>query len=293
MQIAFHIGANCTDEDRLLKSILKNASTLLQQGIAVPGPGKYRSLIRETIQALDGEYPTQDTREILLDAIVEDDDITRLVMSNDNFIAVPKRIFDSGVFYPQAEMKVRGLHQLFATDQISLFMGLRNPVSFLQETAKRAEATSLGAYLGLQDPTDLMWSDVIRRIKRAAPDTPLCVWCNEDTPLIWEDLIRRISGIAADSPILGEYDVLSGIISETGLAALQARMDADPTADRATRHNMIADVMEEHALPEQYEDHIDLPELDADTIIEMTENYEDDLEDIAQMEGVELIMPFA
>ena len=46
MQIAFHIGAHCTDEDRLLKSILKNAQMLSQLGIVVPGPGKYRSLIR-------------------------------------------------------------------------------------------------------------------------------------------------------------------------------------------------------------------------------------------------------
>lgn len=28
MQIVYHIGANCTDQDRLLKSVLKNAETL-------------------------------------------------------------------------------------------------------------------------------------------------------------------------------------------------------------------------------------------------------------------------
>lgn len=293
MQIVFHIGANCTDEDRLLKSILKNASALLHQRIAVPGPGKYRSLIRETIQSLDGGRPAPDTRDILLDAIVEEDDISRVVMSNDNFIAIPKRIFDSGLFYPQAEMKVRGLHQLFPHDEISLFMGLRNPASFLQETAKRAEVTHLGAYLGLLDPRDLLWSDVIRRIKLAAPDTPLCVWCNEDTPLIWEDLIRRISGVSPQSEIAGQYDLLSGIITPAGLSALEERMEALPSADRITRHDIIADIMQEHALPEQLEDDITLTELDPETITEMTENYEDDLEDIARMDGVELILPFA
>ena len=70
MQIAFHIGANCTDEDRLLKSVLRNADALLQQGIAVPGPGRYRKLIREAIESLDGAHPAQEARDVLLDAIV-------------------------------------------------------------------------------------------------------------------------------------------------------------------------------------------------------------------------------
>lgn len=121
MQIAFHIGANCTDEDRLLKSILRNASTLLQQGIAVPGPGKYRALLRESIQSLDGTSPSDDAREILLDAIVEEDDMQRVILSNDNFIAIPKRVFDRGVFYPQTESKVRGMCRLFPDDELSFY----------------------------------------------------------------------------------------------------------------------------------------------------------------------------
>ena len=69
MQIAFHIGANCTDEDRILKSLLKNVGSLSDVGIKVPGPGKYRRIIRETIQNLNGMPPAANTRGILLDAI--------------------------------------------------------------------------------------------------------------------------------------------------------------------------------------------------------------------------------
>jgi hypothetical protein len=54
MQIVYHIGANCTDQDRLLKSVLKNANTFATVGVKAPSPGKYRRLIRETIQSLDG-----------------------------------------------------------------------------------------------------------------------------------------------------------------------------------------------------------------------------------------------
>lgn len=293
MQIAFHIGANCTDEDRLLKSILKNADTLLQQGVAVPGPGKYRSLIRETIQNLDGAQPVPDTRDILIDAIIEDDAISRIVLCNDNFIAIPKRIFDHGIFYHQAEKKVRGLHQLFPNDDISLFLGMRNPVSFLNETARRAQVGSLSEYLGLLPALDIAWSDVIRRIKQAAPQTPLYVWCNEDTPLIWEQLIRLQTGLADDSPIVGGFDVLSGIISEEGMQTLLARLHEMAPKDQTAQQNIIADILEQYALADQTEDSINLPELSEAMITAMTEGYEDDLDDIARMEGVELILPFS
>ncbi len=38
MEIVYHLGAHCTDEDRLLRCLLKNRGILAQQGIIVPGP---------------------------------------------------------------------------------------------------------------------------------------------------------------------------------------------------------------------------------------------------------------
>jgi hypothetical protein len=292
MQIAFHIGANCTDEDRLLKSTLKNADILLRQGVAVPGPGKYRKLIREAIESLAGGAPTDEARDVLLDAIVEDDDIRRLVFSNDNFMTVPKRIFDHSVFYHQAEKKVRGLHDLFPEDEISLFMGMRHPAGFLQETLARAEAGSLAQYLGVMSPLEVRWSDVIRRIKLAAPHTPLYVWCNEDTPLVWEELIRLFAGIPADIAITGQFDVLSNIISREGLQTLTARMKEVPLDDVDARQGVIADVLEKHALPDLISDSIELPELDDAKVAEMSDAYDADMDIIADIEGVELILPF-
>lgn len=292
MQIAFHIGANCTDEDRLLKSILKNANTLLQQGVAVPGPGKYRSLIRETIQALDGAAPQADTRNILIDAIVENDDVDRLVMGNDNFICIPNRIFDDGLFYGQAEAKVRALRQLFAGDEIELFLGIRNPATFLQEALKRSKATSISAYLGLMHPEDISWVDVIRRIRQGAPDCPLTVWCNEDTPFLWEQLIRRISDVTKETEIVGGLDMLATIITDDGLAMLMEQLRQSPPLSDAARHEMMADILETHAIPDALEEVIELGDLDPALVVEMTESYENDIAEIAEMDGVTLLMPF-
>ncbi|MBQ2260134.1 MAG: hypothetical protein II336_02055 [Loktanella sp.] len=292
MQIAFHIGANCTDEDRLLKSVLKNADVLLQQGIGVPGPGKYRSLIREAIQRIIGTQPDPDSGDILLAAITETDNLRRLVLSNDNFISVPARIFDHDMFYPQAETKVRALHRLFPDEEIALFYGIRNPASFLQETVQRVKPGSLDAYLGALAPEDLRWSDVLRRIKKAAPDTPLTVWCNEDTPLLWDQLIRRLSGADPQTTIAGGLDLLARILTPAGLAAVSEQIARHPDASDADRHALIAEIWTGHAIPDAVEDEIEIAELDADLVDHLTRLYAQDLEVIASMDGVELLLPF-
>lgn len=292
MQIAYHIGANCTDEERLLKSVLRNASALLEQGIVVPGPSKYRRLLRETIQRLKGAPPRPGTRDILIDAIVEEDSVNRLVMSNDNFIAIPKRIFDDGIFYPQVEDKVRGLVRLFPDDEIGFFIGIRHPAAFLQEIARRAEVPRLRDFLGTLSPLDLRWSQVVARIRTVAPRARIHVWCNEDTPIIWEDLIRLLSGTTPHVQLEGTLDILSRIVTREGLAAVKADLARAGDIDRTERHEIIAAAIEEHGKPEAMEDEVIYPEMEASLIAAMTDLYEEDIASIDAMDGVTLILPF-
>ncbi|WP_333714270.1 hypothetical protein [Yoonia sp.] len=292
MHIAFHIGANCTDQERLLKSVLRNASALLAQGIVVPGPSKYRRLLRETIEGLDGRSPKPGTRDILLDAIIEEDSVSRLVLANDNFIAIPKRIFDNAMFYPQVELKVGTLCRLFPDDEITFFIGMRHPAAFLQEVAHRAEVVQLRDFLGQLSPLDLRWSDVIGRIRQFAPQARVVTWCNEDTPLIWEDLIRLLSGADPQTEIVGQLDIAAQVLTPEALATLKSALAQDPQMDRIARHEVIAATIETHAKPDAMEDEVRYPELGDRLIAAMTEIYEEDLDLIDTMEGVELVLPF-
>jgi hypothetical protein len=195
LQIVYHIGANCTEGDRLLKSLLKNADSFAEQGIKVPGPSKYRRLLRETIQNLAGRNPEPDTRDILLDAILDDESAERLVFSNADFICVPHRIFEGGSFYGLAEFKVASLARLFPEDELELFLALRNPATFIPAAYALSNAPSPEAFLKGVDPAGVRWSDLVARLRAAVPGVPLTVWCNEDTPLLWAQLIREISGV--------------------------------------------------------------------------------------------------
>ncbi|SFR36294.1 hypothetical protein SAMN04488005_0949 [Yoonia tamlensis] len=293
MQIAHHIGAHGTDEDRLLKSTLRNADALVKHGIAAPGPGKYRSLIRTTIQGLDGAIPAAGTRDVLLDSIVEDDNAQRLLLANGNFICVPNRVFEHGVFYPQAETKTRALRSLFPDDQLSLFFGMQHPATFLQDLMRRPKATGFASLFGITRPADMRWADVVRRLLAGAPDAQLTVWCEEDAPILWPQLIRRFTGLPAAAPISGGLDALDGLMQRDGFTVLRDRLNAQPAASESARQTIIADCWEEYAIPGADEAEIDLPELDAGMVQMMSDNYEADLAEIAAMDGVTLLLPFA
>ncbi len=291
MEIAFHIGANCTDEDRLLKSLLKNAGGFGDQGIKVPGPGKYRRLIRETIQNLNGAMPADDTRGILLDAILDAEQPKRLVMSNANFICIPNRIFDNGIFYEQTETKVRALTQLFPNDEIDLFIGLRNPATFLPDAFAASKATTLDAYLKGFHPTQIRWSDIVKRILHVAPNAQLTVWCNEDTPLIWAELMRDIAGVSSDTRITGGFDLLASIMSQEGMNRFLNYMQQHPPQTENQKRKIIAAFLDKYALDDEIEEEVDLPGMTPDLVEDLSDIYEKDVVSIASMDAVHFIHP--
>ena len=291
MEIALHIGANCTDEDRLLKSILKNADVLARHGISAPGPGKYRRLIRETIQNLNGAAPAANTRQILLDAILDDETPQRLVLSNTNFICIPNRIFDGGVLYSQAEFKLRGMTDLFPDDEIDIYLGLRDPATFLPDAFHRSKSDSFSGFMQGRDPHSVVWSDLVRRIRAVVPHATLTVWCNEDTPLIWAELVRDIAGLDRDVKITGGFDLLASIMSNEGMNRFLNYMQLHPPRSDAQKRRVIAAFLDKYALLEEVEDVIDLPGITAEDLADLSDAYDDDVARIAQMPDVTFLQP--
>lgn len=291
MQIVYHIGANCTDEDRLLKSLLRNADTFAAQGIKVPGPSKYRRLLRETIQGLDGRPPAPDTREILLDAIVDEEECNRLVMSNDQFMCVHRRIFDQGQLYRLGDEKFTGLDAIFHSDEIELFLALRNPATWLPAVFDAIPDDDFAEFMHGLAPADMRWSALVDRIRELIPRATLTVWCNEDTPLIWSQLIREISGVDPLTKISGGFDLLSSIMSEDGMKRFVAYLRSHPPQTEVQKRRIISAFLEKYALDEAIEDEIDLPGWTEETIDFLTQAYEEDCQRIARMPGVNFIAP--
>lgn len=291
MEIVYHIGANCTDEDRLLKSLLRNVDVLSQDGVKVPGPSKYRRLIRETIQGLDGATPAPETRSIMLDAILDDEPTERLVLSNSNFICIPNRVFDKGVFYALVEPKVRGLLQLFPGDDIELCIALRNPATFIPENFSKSKFDDLGTFMRGMQPIDVRWSDVIKRIQYVAPRCRLSVWCNEDTPLIWGRLMREIAGVPDSVPLIGTYDLLATIMEKEGMQRMKGYLKNNPPPTPQHELKIILAFLDKYALDDALDEDIDLPEFTHELVDQLSDQYDADVDFIRSMQGVNFITP--
>ncbi len=291
MEIVFHIGANCTDEDRLLRSLLRNVDVLAKDGVRVPGPGKYRRLIRETIQGLKGAPPPPGSRDVLLDAILDDERAERLVMSNSNFICIPNRIFENGAFYTLAEPKLHGLRGLFPDDQIDLHLAIRNPATFIPETFGASKFDDLTTFMRGMHPSEVRWSDLVRRMRQLVPDARLTVWCNEDTPLIWGRLMRAIAGVLPSLPLVGTYDLLQTIMAPEGMTRMQAYMTKNPPPTQQHELKIIMAFLDKYAIEDLLEEELDLPGFTQDLVEDLTSQYDADVDEIAAMPDITFIQP--
>ena len=106
MRIVYHLGAHCTDDERLLRCLLKNRGALAAQGIVVPGPTRYRNLMRDTAIALKGQTASLDTQALVLEQIIEGNVAERLILSWENFLSFAPWAVD-GALYPSAGDRTR------------------------------------------------------------------------------------------------------------------------------------------------------------------------------------------
>lgn len=291
MQIVYHIGANCTDQDRLLKSLLKNSDAFAEEGIMVPGPGRYRRLIRETIQALNGAPPEPGTRDVLLDEILDASDCKRVVMSHGQFICVHRRVLEKGVFYHLADLKLRGLAQLFPEDEIEIFIGMKDFATFLPAVFAANPVDDYFGFMNGVDPYALRWSELITRIRKIVPHAKVTAWCNEDTPVLWGALVRHLAGIDTYVPVSGEFDLLANLIPPAAMAEFSAGIADKPPLDLQETRDRVTDYLNRFAIMDEIEVEVDLPGWTQETLNHLTHLYEEDMARVAQIDGVEFLRP--
>ncbi|WP_212523875.1 hypothetical protein [Actibacterium sp. MT2.3-13A] len=291
MQVVYHLGVHCTDEDRLLKCLLKNRGTLAQQGIVVPSPGRYRKPLREALRGLNGNPASAEMQEMLLDAVMDEDHAARLVFSQETFLAAPARALDMNLFYHEAGEKTAALARLFPQAGCEFHIGIRNPATFIPALFARSGESDFAGFVAGIDPLSLCWSEMVARIRNATPGATLTVWCNEDTPLIWTEVLRALADHDPLTELEGSDDFLASIMSPQGLARMQDYLAGHPPLNELQRRRVVAAFLDKYALEEEIEIELDLPGWTEELVEEMTEAYEEDLFEIERMEGVRFITP--
>lgn len=291
MKLILHAGAHATDEDRLVKCLLKNADDLKARNVTVPGPSRYRMLIRDTLNAMAQGDLAPDGREILLDAILESDPPERLILSNEGFFATPKNAIAKGQIYPGAEVKMTRFCTLFDTDDVELFIGLRNPAGFLTQLHDESPDMPFETFLAGSNPSDLRWSELILRLRDALPDLPITVWANEDTPLLWGHILREMMGLPDSEKIQGGFDLISELMSADGMRRFRAYLKAHPVMTEEQKRRVISAFLAKFALPEMIEEEVGAPDWSAHEADHIALQYERDVAQLANVPGVRLLLP--
>ncbi|MBV1895333.1 MAG: hypothetical protein KUG70_02665 [Rhodobacteraceae bacterium] len=291
MQVIVHTGAHFTDEDRLIKCLLRNKGDFAKRGVAVPGPGKYRKLLKETFNALKDAPASPDARDVLIDAILDDEIADRLILSNMHFFGAPRAAVRQGILYPIAPDRITNIQQLFPHDQVELFMSIRNPASFLPAVFDHSPHDQFADFLGGIDPREIRWSETLTRIRDAAPDVPITVWCNEDTPLIWAQIIRELAALEHGENIVGGYDLVSEIMSPEGMKRFRAYLKSHAEMTEMQTRRVISAFLDKFAIEEEIEEELDIPGWTEQLVEELTDLYDEDLFQIQRLPGVQVISP--
>lgn len=291
MQVVLHAGAHVTDDDRLVKCLVANQGDLSEQGTSVPRPSAYRKLIRDIMQTAQESGLAEDSRDVLLDAIAHDDGADRLILSNPGFFGTPKMAASAGVFYSAAESRLNIFSEIFANDQIELFMAICNPATFLPAILDQTPFDNVADYLRGVDPGELRWSEMIARLRNAFPQMPITIWYNEDLPLIWAEIVRELAGLDPTTGFEGEYALLSEIMSDTGMARFEAYLEAHPGMTEVQKRRVIAAFLDKFAQEDAIEQELDIPGWTEEIVARLTEIYDEDLYQIQRIPGINLITP--
>lgn len=293
MEVILHAGAHRTDEDKLLRTLLKNVPDVREDGVAAPKPSSYRKLLSATMNALSNAPPAPDASEIFVEAIMgqDVDPVERLILSSENFFTVPKMALGDGRIYPRAGDKLRNFFRLFRGDEIELQIALRNPATWLPSVYAATPHEDFLSFLNGCEAQYLRWSELIHRLRLEVPEVPITVWCNEDTPLIWAEIVRECLGLDPGTKIRGAFDLLTDIMSKEGMQRFRAYLHKNPNMTEVQKRRVMVAFLDKFAIEDEVEEELDLPGWTEEFVEALTEFYDEDVYAISRIPGVHLIQP--
>lgn len=291
MQIVLHAGAHFTDEGKLLTSLSQNQELLGQHSVALPPPSTYRRQIRDTLGKMANSTMVTDFKGAVLSGMIGDSKPERLILSNDNFFGVPRRAIKNNAFFPHAEERLRGVSNLFAGEDLEVFLSIRNPATFIPALVKASPNHPLEEVTDNCEPMALRWSDLIMRIRQAAPHMQVTVWCNEDTPIIWEEIMREMADLGSTIDLQGGMDLLRTIMSAEGIKRLEVFLKEHPGVTEIQKRRIYAAFLDKFAIEEEIEEELDLPGWTHQLVDAMTDSYDEDVFLIERIPGVTVLTP--
>ncbi len=291
MQVVFHIGAPCTDDDRLIKSLLKNREVLAKDGVFVPTPGEYRDVLRDTLKALDGAPASKDMQARMLEAARVPEGAERVVFSDPRLVSINRLVVIGAQIWPMMDRVSRCLRNLFPDADVEFMLGMRDPATLIPTLFKTSRFTDFAEFTEEMQPYALAWSEMLARMRRSAPECPVTTWCNEDTPLIWGEILQELAGCDPLQKLDGVDDLLEELMEPSGLKRLQRYLSENPPENEMLRRRVVAAFLDKYARDDAFEEELDTPGWSPEMLEDITDAYEADIDAIAAIPGVHVIAP--
>lgn len=291
MQVVFHLGAPCTDDNMLLKSLSKNRTRLAGDGVIVPAPGRYRSLLKDTLRALEGEPATRELSERLLDMIVDEDRIDRLVFSDQRFVCINRLVVQGHQIWPMIARRTRQLRGLFPGAEPEFFIGMRDPATLIPALFRASRFQDFDEFSENMQPREVRWSEMLQRLRRAQPDAKITVWCNEDTPLIWSEVLATMAALPSSAGLEGREDLVRAIMKPAGYRRLMAYLAKHRPENVQQRRRIVIAFLDKYAQDDAMLEDLSVPGWTKEMIDEMSMRYDEDMERVAEIDDIDFIVP--
>jgi len=292
MQVVFHLGAPCTDDDLLLQTLIRNRDALSNEGVAVPPPGRYRGVVRDTARTLKGRAASVEVQDALLDAIVDDaDKVDRLILSDPRFVCINRLVIQGPQIWPMIDRQTTQLRALFPDDAVEFFIGMRDPATHVPQLFKTSRFSDFAEFTENMQVHAVAWSEMLRRLTMTHPDCPVTVWCNEDTPLIWGELLQDIAAVGMEVPLDGKDVLVEQIMDPAGFKRMQEYLRQKPPQTEAQRRRVVSAFLGRYAVNDRIEETVSLPGWTEAFMDELSEAYDADMAVVAELPGVTFLTP--
>lgn len=291
MQVSIHFGTHGTEPERMIRTLMENRDWLLANGVEVVPPGRYRGVLDESLTSLRGGEASPAMEEVIYDALLESDDVRRMVISQASLIGAPVRCLSDKGLFAQAGPRMRAVAALFPSAEVEVSLAIQNPALQIPHLLSRLPDPPGLRALASCDPRSLRWGPAMQHIVESMQGRRVIVWCYEDTPLIWPEAVRRIARMPADVPLKSGLAVLGDLLTADGMSELREALTQAGPLTVAARRGVFAEMLGRHARPEAIRQDILIPGWTQDLVDEITDMYEEDVAMIAALPGVEFLGP--
>ncbi len=161
INFVYHLGAHCTDERMLITSLMKNGDDLQAHNVIVPRPRRYRNLIMDTASKFRRDPVPDDVQNELFDAILMGYPAERVILSHEDCLGPPDKIFGDDQLYHQANFRTTWLRNLFPENPCEFFVAIRNPATLIPAVFGREKMSDYQEFTQGIDPRNMSWWYVI------------------------------------------------------------------------------------------------------------------------------------